>query len=151
MHPPSRADGLADDTFRSSRAPYRSRVGPEDGQVLGGPGRTDPGRFLELRELAGAYLARHRETGDIEDAVRAEQAARRRSRLQARGNSAALTRLARSLLAQHRFPEALEVADRAAAIDPDARLLVADVELELGHDARGPAALRQGRPSTRST
>ncbi len=31
---------------------------------------------LERRELAGAYLARHRETGDIADAVKAEEAAR---------------------------------------------------------------------------
>jgi tetratricopeptide (TPR) repeat protein len=93
-----------------------------------------PGRFLEVRELAGAYLARQRETGDIEDSVRAERAARRSLDLQSRGNVGALTRLARSLLGQHRFPEALEVAERAATIDPAALLLVADVELELGRD-----------------
>ena len=36
----------------------------------------DPEGALERRELAAAYLARHRETGDIADAVKAEAAAR---------------------------------------------------------------------------
>ena len=40
----------------------------------------------------------------------------------------------RSLLGQHRFSEALDVARSAAAINPSALLLVADVELELGRD-----------------
>jgi tetratricopeptide (TPR) repeat protein len=83
--------------------------------------------------LAGAYLARQRETGDVRDAVRAEQAARHSLELHPRGNGTALTRLARSLLGQHRFPEALEVSRRAAELDPAAGLLVADIELELGH------------------
>jgi tetratricopeptide (TPR) repeat protein len=61
--------------------------------------------------------------------------------LQARGNLAALTRLTRSLLAQHRLPEALEAANRAAAIDQTALLLVADVDLELGRDAEARSAL----------
>jgi tetratricopeptide (TPR) repeat protein len=102
-----------------------------------------PDRFLEHRELAGAYLARQRETGDINDAVRAERAARRSVELQARGNVPALNRLARALLAQHRFPEALEAARRAAEVDPRALLLVADVELELGHDGEARRALDQ--------
>jgi tetratricopeptide (TPR) repeat protein len=96
--------------------------------------RKSPDRFLEQRELAGAYLARQRETGDVEDAVRAERAACRSLELFARGDATALSRLARSLLGQHRFPEALQAARRAAELDPAAGLLVADVELELGHD-----------------
>jgi tetratricopeptide (TPR) repeat protein len=100
-----------------------------------------PDRFLEHRELAGAYLARQRETGDVDDAVRAERAARRSLKLLARGNVPALNRLARALLAQHRFPEALEAAGRAAKVDPKALLLVADVELELGHDGEARRAL----------
>jgi tetratricopeptide (TPR) repeat protein len=132
----------ADDaTPPGRRAP--DHTGPAQRAVKFWEGRVarTPGRFLELRELAGAYLARHREAGDIEDAVRAERAARRSLELQARGNLVALTRLARSLLAQHRFPEALEVARRAATIDPAAQLLVADVELELGRDAEAKSAL----------
>ena len=94
--------------------------------------QADPKGGLEQRELAGAYLARQRETGEIADAVRAEQAARRSLELLPRGNASAMIRLARSLLGQHRFPEAKEVADRAAALDPQAHRLQADIALELG-------------------
>jgi tetratricopeptide (TPR) repeat protein len=92
----------------------------------------DPEGFLELRELAAAYLARQREAGDIADAVRAEDAARRSLKIRRQGNTAAMIRLGRALLAQHRFPEALEVAQFAATTDPEAARLVADVQIELG-------------------
>ena len=94
--------------------------------------RDDPKGSIDLRELAGAYLARQRETGEIADAVLAEKAARRSLELLPRGNAAAMIRLARSLLSQHRFPEAKEVADRAASLDPQAHRLQADIALELG-------------------
>ena len=94
--------------------------------------RRDPQGAIELRELAGAYLALQRETGDIADAVRAEDAARRSLKILRRGNTSAAIRLARALLAQHRFPEALEVALRAASADSQASRLVADIRLELG-------------------
>ncbi len=92
----------------------------------------DPGGFLEWRELAGAYLARQRETGDIADAVKAEAAARRSLKIFERRNANAWIRLGRSLLAQHRFPEALAAAKSAVALDPAANRLVADVQIELG-------------------
>ena len=92
----------------------------------------DPQGALELRELAGAYLARQRETGDIDDAVKAEDAARRSLKILRRNNSSAMMKLARALLAQHRFPEALEEARRAAAYDPQAHRLIADIQMELG-------------------
>src|SRR5262245_57730260 len=72
--------------------------------------KQDPEGVIELRELASAYLARQRETGDIEDAVKAEDAARRSLKLVKQRNAIAWIRLARSLLAQHRFPEALAAA-----------------------------------------
>jgi tetratricopeptide (TPR) repeat protein len=122
------------------RAPYDPASVRKAVEFWEGRARKSPGRFLEYRELAGAYLARQRESGDVRDAVRAEQAARRSLALLERGNATALTRLARSLLGQHRFPEALQAARRAAAIDPAADLLVADVELELGHDEAARAA-----------
>jgi tetratricopeptide (TPR) repeat protein len=142
LRPTALAGPLDDETVAESarRAPYHPESARRAVKFWEGRVRRTPGRFLEYRELAGAYLARQRETGDIEDAVRAEQAARRSLELQAKGNLPALTRLARSLLAQHRFPEALEAANRAAAIDPAALLLVADVELELGHDEAARSA-----------
>ena len=94
--------------------------------------KRDAEGVLELRELAAAYLARQRETGDIADAVRAEDAARRSLKILRRNNVPALMRLARSLLAQHRFPEALEVASLAAKADPQANRLLADIHIELG-------------------
>ena len=92
----------------------------------------DPRGAIARANLAGAYLARQRETGRIEDAVHAEQAARDSLDIDNRGNTTALTLLARALLTQHRFPEAMEVAERATALDPDAHRLRADILLELG-------------------
>lgn len=136
LRAPVRAEPLADDTVAESgyRAPYQRDSIRRTVEFWEGRVARTPGRFLEFRELAGAYLARQRETGDIQDAVRAERAARRSLELQSRSNVVALTRLARSLLGQHRFSEALEAAKSAAAIDPAALLLVADVDLELGRD-----------------
>src|SRR5262245_27826093 len=122
------------------RAPYNPATLRKTVEFWEGRARKSPGRFLEHLELAGAYLARQRETGDIQDAVRAERAARRSLELLPRGNVTALTRLARSLLCQHRFPEALEAARRAAELDPVAGFLVADVELELGHNKEARVA-----------
>jgi tetratricopeptide (TPR) repeat protein len=123
------------------RAPYNPVSIRKTVEFWEGRVRKTPDRFLEHRELAGAYLARQRVTGDIQDAVRAEREARRSVELLSRGNGTAFTRLARSLLGQHRFPEALQAARSAAVIDPAAWLLVADVELELGHDAEARSAL----------
>src|SRR5262245_24672299 len=131
-------DDGGDGTIR--RAPCNPGLIRKAVEFWEGRVRRSPDRFLEHRELAGAYLARQRETGDIQDAVRAERAARRSLELLVRGNVTALTRLARSLLGQHRFPEALQAARRAAELDPAAELLVADVELELGHDAEARSA-----------
>jgi tetratricopeptide (TPR) repeat protein len=139
------AGGRPDDDSAEivQRAPYHPGSVQKTVDFWQGRTKKAPNRYLEFRELAGAYLARQRETGDIEDAVRAERAARRSLELQARGNVVALTRLVRSLLGQHRFPEALEAAGRAAAIDPKAWLLVADVELELGHADKARSAFAQ--------
>ena len=78
-------------------------------------GQRDPKGAIEWRELAGAYLARQRETGDIADAVRAEAAARRSLAILSRNNGGAWAKLARGLLTQHRFPEALDAARTGAA------------------------------------
>ncbi len=106
--------------------------------------KADAQGAIALRELAAAYLARGRETGDIADAVRAERAARRSLEiLPGRRNLSALLRLTRALLTQHRFPEALAIADRAAALDPDAQRLRVDILLELGEHAAAERALSQ--------
>ncbi len=103
----------------------------------------NPGGPLDQRELAAAYLARQRESGDIADAVHAEKAARKSLELLPRGNVAALTRLTRALLTQHRFPEALAEARKGAAIAPEFHRLVADIEIELGNYDAAKDALHE--------
>ncbi|MFO0890358.1 MAG: tetratricopeptide repeat protein [Isosphaeraceae bacterium] len=93
---------------------------------------------LGWSELARAYLARHHQTGSLEDARSAEDAARRALRLHA--NPGVLIILGRSLLAQHRFPEALEVAERAARADRMANALLCDVLIEFGQLDRARVA-----------
>ena len=104
--------------------------------------KADSKGAIAWRELSAAYLARGRETGNIADAVRAENAAQRSLQiLPERRNMSAMMRLARALLTQHRFPEALALADRAAALDADAERLRADILLELGEHAAAERAL----------
>jgi tetratricopeptide (TPR) repeat protein len=107
----------------------------------------DPGGFLELRNLAAAFLARQREGGDISDAVRAEDAARRSLRICRRGNAVAMVRLGRALLAQHRFAEALEIAQEAAPTGAEGTRLLADVQLERGDYAAARKALADSPPT----
>lgn len=96
----------------------------------------DPRSAGDLTQLAGLYLQRARENADNEDLVRAETTARRSLALRTGRNTAAFGVLASSLLAQHRFAEALEVAERLLEHDSTsigARGLIADAQLELGH------------------
>src|SRR5258706_1915096 len=71
--------------------------------------------------LANCYLQRCRETGDIGDAARAEQAARHSLAIRTRNNAPAFIALARSLFTQHRFPEAHSLAERLWKADPSSR------------------------------
>ncbi len=101
----------------------------------------DPLGARDRAQLAGLYLQRARETGDYQDLVRAEEAARgsldhRRAR-----NGKALAVLVNSLLAQHRYSEALASARELAAREPEARpvqALLGEIEMELGlYDSAG--------------
>ena len=92
----------------------------------------DPEGAIARRNLAAAYLARQRETGQIEDAVRAERAARASLKLSPRSNASALNRLANVLLTSTASPRHSKSPSRAAALDPEAERLRADILLELG-------------------
>lgn len=95
----------------------------------------DPRSARDFTQLAGLYLQRARETADNEDVVRAELNARHSLVLRRGRNEAAYGVLASSLMAQHRFGEALDVGRRLLARDSTsvaARGLVAETELELG-------------------
>lgn len=98
----------------------------------------DPRSARDFTQLAGLYLQRSRETADNADVVRAEETARHSLALRRGRNDAAYGVLASSLMAQHRFAEALEVGRQLLAADTTsvaARGLVAETELELGRYA----------------
>jgi tetratricopeptide (TPR) repeat protein len=102
----------------------------------------DPRSAGDYTQLAGLYLQRARVTADNQDLVRAEQNARHSLQLRTGRNAAAFGVLASSLLAQHRFPEALDVAQRLLAVDSTsiaARGLLAEAQFELGRyeEAKG--------------
>jgi tetratricopeptide (TPR) repeat protein len=85
--------------------------------------------------LAALYLQRARETGDYEDFRRSERAARAALALRTAHNTQTTLLLASSLLAQHRFPEALAEARDLVDARPDVpayRALLGELQLEMG-------------------
>jgi tetratricopeptide (TPR) repeat protein len=101
----------------------------------------DPTGATDLAHLGALYLERGRESGDPRDALLAEQVARRSLHNRSMHNAAAASVLQGSLLAQHRFREALELAEAALAAEPDKaslRAAVGEIQMELGRydDAR---------------
>ncbi|MEQ1823525.1 MAG: tetratricopeptide repeat protein [Fimbriimonadaceae bacterium] len=97
--------------------------------------KNDPQGAIGLAMLSEAYLAKARERDDTKSAIKAEAAARRSLTARRKNNSRAATRLAQSLLEQHRFAEGLEAAKLAVSLEPDSPgplRLKADILLELG-------------------
>ena len=95
----------------------------------------DPLGARDRAQLAGLYLQRARETGENQDLVRAEETARGSLSNRRARNGKALAVLVNSLLAQHRYPEALASARELAAREPEARAvqaLLGEIEMELG-------------------
>lgn len=95
----------------------------------------DPSGGADLARLGALYLERGRESGDPRDALLAEQVARRSLRNRATHNAAAASVLQVSLLAQHRFDEALVLARSALAAQPEhpgLRAAVGEIQMELG-------------------
>lgn len=95
----------------------------------------DPSGATDLAQLASLYLRRSRETGDPNDAIRAEKASRLSLHNRTSRNDKAAQILAFSLLSQHRFTEALVVDRALSARNPDVptlRAAVGEIEMELG-------------------
>ncbi len=85
--------------------------------------------------LAGMYLQRSRETGEYGDVLKAEEMARASLAIRGRGNDKAFRQLAASLLAQHRFGEAMVIARELVRIwpeDPAHRALLGELQMEVG-------------------
>lgn len=103
--------------------------------------------FLSLRLLAEEYLKRFREVADPEDLLRAEEAARRVLAIKAQPESSrvsAYSILASALVGQHRFAEALAVAEQGERIAPEPlQTQLASILMELGEYERAEQHLKQ--------
>lgn len=98
---------------------------------------------LAMGQLAALYLQRAREGGPGDDVQRAEQLARRSLALRTTRNARSAVLLSSALMAQHRFPEALGVAQWLVAFEPDVpeyRALLGEAALEVGDDHTAASA-----------
>jgi tetratricopeptide (TPR) repeat protein len=128
------------------RPPYDPTMTQKTVEFWAWKAKLDPLAAIEYGRLAGAYLQRCRETGDVADAIRAEQAARRSLAIRTRNNYAAYDSLALSLLTLHRFREAASVAERCAATRPDdaeATYLDVEARIEMGDYAQAERQLNR--------
>jgi tetratricopeptide (TPR) repeat protein len=95
----------------------------------------DPLSAADRAHVAGLYLQRARETGDVDDYGRAQTWAERSLANRRDRNGKAQLVLASSLLARHRFPEALAAAGDLVSRDPEEPAylgLLGELELEMG-------------------
>lgn len=108
-----------------------------------------PNSSIFLRLLADQYLRRFREMADIDDVLRAEQAARRSLALQPRHNQVSSMLLASALLSQHQFRSALEALNNSSVDNPNIVSLKASIQMELG-DYEAADQLLQNLPEKES-
>ncbi len=111
--------------------------------------RRDPSGGMALGTLALFYMRRARATGDYQDILRSEGAARKSLANRGMHNTKARQALAASLLSEHRFGDALGIAKDLSDRDvSNAAFLasVGEIEMELGHydDARASFAVVAG-------
>lgn len=140
------------------RRPYDPEYSLKQVAFYAAGARKDPHGAAIRAMLSTSYLQRCRETGDIADAIRAEQAARQSISLRTNRNEAAFSALAQSLLMQHRFNEALTIATRVDQSrnsgfnlnGPQARYLLAEIHVERGDylDAARDLESTSGDPET---
>ena len=95
----------------------------------------DPLSAADRAQVAGLYLQRARDTGDMDDYGRAQVWAESSLAIRRDRNGKAQLVLASSLLARHRFPEALAAAGDLVSRDPNEPAyvgLLGELELEMG-------------------
>lgn len=114
------------------RPPYDAEAVHQNLEFYASQVRRDPQSATFQAALANCYLESYRETGDAGDVSGAERAARASLRLRLKNNGGAYFQLSRALVAQHRFPEALDAARQAARYDRTALGQCADIQIETG-------------------
>ena len=129
------------------RAPYDPQLVQRNLEFWAEKTGRDKIDAISRAQLAHWYLESYRETGDSADIMRAEQAAR--ASLKIRPTDGALIQLARALLNQHRFVQALVAAQQAALVNPDGTRLVADIRYEIGDYAAAEKDAKQAPPPGR--
>jgi tetratricopeptide (TPR) repeat protein len=100
--------------------------------------------FVSLNVLAGEYLQRARETGDVAGYQRAEAAATRSLEIVPDDNYAGLVLMASVRLVQHDYPAAETLARKAIPLKPagpDAYALLADAQMGAGDYAAAAETL----------
>jgi tetratricopeptide (TPR) repeat protein len=115
--------------------------------------RRDPTGAMDLARVSQLYLARSRETGSYDDILSAEHAARRSLHNRVSRNGLAAQVLASSLLSEHRFAEALDIARSLASYDPDRlsyRAMCGEIALELGRYDEARATFDSLKPYSAS-
>lgn len=113
------------ETTDSAQTRWQQEAGILDSDIAFYAARVtrDPQGALDRARLGALYLQRARQTGSPADLERAELVARASFDVRQRKNGLALHVLASSLLAQHRYREALD----------DVRILAADDSTDLGY------------------
>jgi tetratricopeptide (TPR) repeat protein len=130
-----RAEQPPSHTVVAAPALSESEIRDRDIEFYAARVQGDPTGAANLARLASLYLQRSRETGDSRDALHAEDAARRSIHNRAAHNDAAEQVLSSALLSQHRFVEALRIAEKVRDRNPTSaplRAAVAEIEMELG-------------------
>jgi hypothetical protein len=117
-----------------------------------GVAKRDPTGGMALGQLALFYMRRARATGDYQDVLRSEAAARKSLGNRGAHNTRARQALAASLLSEHRFGDALGIAQDLSERDASSaafRASVGEIQMELGHydDARASFASVAGNTS----
>ncbi len=104
----------------------------------------NPGDQITPRLLAGEYLQRYREKGDVGDVLRARRMAAISLKAQPQGNGAGDVAMASALLTLHRFREARMYIGNAQSLDkgdPGPASYEASLDFELGDYAAGKKLL----------
>jgi tetratricopeptide (TPR) repeat protein len=137
----------ARDEYRAALADVRAEAARRDADIAFYTKRSqeDPAGAFDLSQLAMRYLGRSRATGDFNDVLRAEKLARNSLSLRSSHNIETFVPLISSLLSEHRFNEARDVAKQLVSEDPvedSYRAILGEVDLEVGdYDGAGKAFL----------
>jgi tetratricopeptide (TPR) repeat protein len=117
------------------RPPFDPHAAQEDVANNEGRVKRDPKGAIGWSQLSSSYLALARATDNNDLALKSERAARTSLSIRRKNNISGAVRLAKAILEQHRFMDALAASEDAMKIDPfdiSAHELHAEILVELG-------------------